>query len=134
MIVAFLLFFSTATGAAAGTQSQRALSLRESDLEPIGDIVRAQIEAGRIPGAVVVIGQGDGVVYRHAFGYRELKPQRIAMTPDTIFDLASLTKPVATSIAVMQLHERGKLDLNAPVARYWPRFATNGKERTPFAN
>lgn len=129
MIVAFVLFFTVATGAPAGTQSQRAPGLRESDLEPIGDIVRAQIEAGRIPGAVVIIGQGDGVVYRHAFGYRELKPLRIAMTPDTIFDLASLTKPVATSVAVMQLHQRGKLDLDAPVARYWPGFAANGKER-----
>jgi uncharacterized protein YbbC (DUF1343 family)/CubicO group peptidase (beta-lactamase class C family) len=129
-IVAFVFFFASATCAmaGAGSQSPRPHVLRESDLEPIGDIVPAQIAAGRIPGAVVVIGQGDGVVYRHAFGYRELAPQRIAMTPDTIFDLASLTKPIATSIALMQLHERGKLDLDAPVARYWPGFATNGKE------
>ena len=129
IIGAFVLFFAAATGAPAETRSQGFPRLRASDLEPIGDIVRAQIEAGRIPGAVVVIGQGNGVVYRRAFGYRELKPRRIAMTPDTIFDLASLTKPVATSIALMQLQGRGKLDLDAPVARYWPGFARNGKER-----
>ena len=118
-IVAFVFFFASATCAMAGAGAQlsRRPVLRESDLAPIGDIVAAQIEAGRIPGAVVVIGQADGVVYRHAFGYRELAPQRIAMTPDTIFDLASLTKPIATSIALMQLHERGKLDLDAPIAR-----------------
>jgi len=50
------------------------------------------------------------------------------MTPDTVFDLASLTKPVATAIAIMQLQERGKIDLDAPVAHYWASFAPNGKE------
>jgi len=51
------------------------------------------------------------------------------MTPDTIFDLASLTKPVATTVAIMQLHENGNLELDAPAARYWPRFGLHGKER-----
>lgn len=127
-IVALVLFLASAVGATAGTQLQISPVPRQPDLESIGEIVRAQIEAGKIPGAVVVVGGSESVVYRHAFGYRELAPQRIAMTPETIFDLASLTKPVATSIAVMQLHERGKLDLDAPVARYWPAFGTNGKE------
>jgi len=127
-IVALVLFLASAASAMAGAQLQSLAGLRESDLEPIGNIVRAQIQAGRIPGAVVVVGGSDGVLYRHAFGYRELAPQRIAMTPDTIFDLASLTKAVATSIAVMQLDERGKLELDAPVARYWPAFGSNGKE------
>ena len=103
--------------------------LHEADLNQIGAIVQSEIAAGRIPGAVVEIGQGDQVVYRSAFGYRELQPNRIAMTPDTIFDLASLTKPVATAVAIMQLRERGQIDLDSPVAAYWPRFARNGKER-----
>jgi len=103
--------------------------LREADLREIATIVQSEIEAARIHGAVVEIGQGNEVVYRRAFGYRELEPRRVAMTPDTIFDLASLTKPVATAVAIMQLRERGKVDLDGPVARYWPRFARNGKER-----
>ena len=108
---------------------ESAAPLREADLQQIDTIVQSEIEAGRIHGAVVEIGQGDRTVYRRGFGYRELEPRLVAMTPDTIFDLASLTKPVATAVAIMQLGERAKIDLDAPVARYWPRFACNRKER-----
>jgi len=103
--------------------------LRKADLHQIDAIVQSEIEAGRIHGAVVEIGQGHQVVYRHAFGYRALEPRPVAMTPDTIFDLASLTKPVATAVAIMQLRERGRIDLDAPAATYWPAFARNGKQR-----
>src|SRR4029077_6019304 len=63
-----------------------------------------------------------------AFGRRALEPRREAMTVDTIFDLASLTKVVATTTSVMQLVERGKVRLNDAVAKYLPEFAQNGKE------
>jgi uncharacterized protein YbbC (DUF1343 family) len=101
--------------------------LREANLQPIDEIVNREIQLGNIPGAVVLIGQQDSVVYRRAFGYRALVPERVPMTEDTIFDLASLTKPIATATAVMQLVERGKINLDAPVARYWPTFGANGK-------
>ncbi|MDO8431027.1 MAG: DUF1343 domain-containing protein [Candidatus Binatus sp.] len=103
--------------------------LRAADLQRIDPIVQSEIEAGRIHGAVVEVGQGNQLVYRRAFGDRELEPRRAAMTADTIFDLASLTKPIATAVAIMQLRERGRIDLDAPVATYWPAFARNGKER-----
>ena len=90
-------------------------------------IVEGEIEAGRIPGAVIVTGDADGVRYRKAFGYRSLVPTREPMTLDTEFDLASLTKVVATTTAVMQLVETRRLELDAPVARYWPAFGANGK-------
>lgn len=93
----------------------------------IGAAVRAQMDAGKLPGAVVIIGNEDGVQFRQAYGWRALQPDREAMGTDTVFDLASLTKAVATTTAVMQLVERGKLKLDAPVARYWPAFAANGK-------
>lgn len=98
-------------------------------LQQISDIVRAEIAAHRIPGAVVEIGEGGKPVYRRAFGYREITPNRVAMTADTIFDLASLTKPVATAVAIMQLVEQWKIDLDSPVTRYWKGFGRNGKER-----
>jgi serine-type D-Ala-D-Ala carboxypeptidase len=101
--------------------------LSRNGLAPIGDIVHHEIEAGRIPGAVIEIGQRGEIIYRQAFGDRETKPERLAMMPDTIFDLASLTKVVATSVAIMQLKERHRIDLDAPVTRYWPRFGRNGK-------
>ena len=67
-------------------------------------------------------------MYRHAFGSRVNTPQTVPMTVDTVFDLASLTKVVATTTAVMQLVERDRLDLDAPASTYWPAFAAAGKE------
>jgi uncharacterized protein YbbC (DUF1343 family)/CubicO group peptidase (beta-lactamase class C family) len=127
-IVAFLFPLLAATGAAAATTGDHIAQLREVDLKPLDALVRSEIELGRIPGAVIEIGQGERVVYRQAFGDREIGPRRVAMSPDTIFDLASLTKPVATAIAIMQLHERGRLELDAPAARYWPGFGRGGKQ------
>jgi len=77
----------------------------------------------------------DGqIVYRKALGFRALEPRREVMTADTIFDIASLTKVVATTIAVMQLVERGQVRLNDPVAKYIPEFAQNGKEDVTVRN
>ncbi len=129
IIAAWLLPAVLAAFALAPAPANANSILQEADLESIGDIVRAEIQANRIPGAVVEIGQGDRIVYRRAFGDRVLEPRRVAMTPDTIFDLASLTKVIATTVAIMQLRERGKLDLDAPAAKYWPRFGQGGKER-----
>ncbi len=91
-------------------------------LEPVRDIVEKDLREGKIPGAVIVVGTPEGVVYRRAFGYRSLEPRQLPMTEETIFDVASLTKVVATTTAIMQLAEKGKLRLDAPVARYWPAF------------
>lgn len=99
-----------------------------ASLQRIDAIVRDEIAAGRLPGAVVVIGDRERVLYRRAFGARQLRPETLPMTEDTIFDLASLTKPVATATAVMQLAETGKLDLDRPAAAYWPEFAAHGKD------
>ncbi|MBX5455002.1 MAG: DUF1343 domain-containing protein [Acidobacteriia bacterium] len=96
-------------------------------LSAIGPTVEKEIEAGHIPGAVVLVGQRDRILYRRAFGDRALLPARLPMTTDTIFDLASLTKVLATTVAVMQLAETGQLHLSDPVSNYWPAFAQNGK-------
>ena len=103
-------------------------SLQEEQMVPIAEIVKKEIQAGKIPGAVILIGNQGKVVYRRAFGLRALKPKKVPMTIDTIFDIASLTKVIATSTAVAQLVEMGKLNLEDPVAKYWPEFKVNGKE------
>jgi uncharacterized protein YbbC (DUF1343 family)/CubicO group peptidase (beta-lactamase class C family) len=82
---------------------------------------------GRIPGGVVLVGHQGEVVYRKAFGWRSLEPTRERMTVDTIFDLASLTKCIATTTAMMQLVEQGRVMLDDPLAAYLPEFAQNGK-------
>lgn len=103
--------------------------LREEQLAPITEMAKKAIRSGKIPGAVILIGSQGKVVYRKSFGFRALKPKKEPMTTETIFDLASLTKVVATTTAVMQLVENGKLNLEDPVLRYWPEFKTNGKDR-----
>ena len=109
-----------ASGQAIATQSAR--------LGVLDRIVQQAILDERIPGAVILVGHDGVVIYRKAFGERALDPQREAMTLDTIFDVASLTKVVATTTAVMQLVEKGQIRLNEPVAKYIPHFAENGKE------
>jgi uncharacterized protein YbbC (DUF1343 family)/CubicO group peptidase (beta-lactamase class C family) len=99
-----------------------------SRLGVIDSIVQDAISDGQIPGAVVLIGHDGQVIYRKAFGERALEPHREPMSIDTIFDVASLTKVVATSIAVTQLVQKGEVRVNEPVAKYIPEFAENGKE------
>ncbi|HEY3698501.1 MAG TPA: exo-beta-N-acetylmuramidase NamZ domain-containing protein [Spongiibacteraceae bacterium] len=103
-------------------------SLRPADLQAIDQLTQTQVRAGKIPGAVVIVGSGDKILYRKAFGYRTRQPKPLPMSTDTIFDLASLTKVIATTTAVMQLVEQGQLQLDVPIANYWPEFAANGKD------
>jgi len=84
--------------------------------------VEQAIQEGRIPGAVLLIGHQGRVVYRKAYGKRALVPTAEAMTVDTIFDLASLTKVVATTPSLMKLFEEGKFRLNDRVTQYFPEF------------
>ncbi|HTD43771.1 MAG TPA: exo-beta-N-acetylmuramidase NamZ domain-containing protein [Bryobacteraceae bacterium] len=97
-------------------------------LSGVDSIIQQAVADGNIPGAVLVVGHNGAVVYRKAYGNRALEPRREPMTLDTVFDLASLTKVIATTTAVMQLVELGKVRMNDPVAKYLPEFAQNGKE------
>jgi len=100
---------------------------RQASLPDLDKIVQQAVEQGKMPGAVVLVGHHGRVVYRKAFGLRSLEPTREEMTIDTIFDLASLTKCIATTTSVMQLIESGRVKLNDPVSAYLPWFAENGK-------
>lgn len=96
---------------------------------PLDAAVQAQINAGQLPGAVLVMGDADRIWLRRSWGWRSRQPVTEAMSPDTLFDLASLTKVVATTTAVLQLVEAERIQLDAPAARYWPAFASKGKDR-----
>jgi uncharacterized protein YbbC (DUF1343 family)/CubicO group peptidase (beta-lactamase class C family) len=97
-------------------------------LASVDAVIEQAIHDGNIPGAVLEVGHNGQVIYRKAYGKRALEPRREPMTLETIFDLASLTKVVATTTAVMKLVEQGKVRLNDPVAKLLPEFAQNGKE------
>jgi CubicO group peptidase (beta-lactamase class C family) len=107
----------------------RARDVDRAELAKIDAAVDAAIERNDCPGAVVLIVHGDAVVFRKAYGSRALKPGKAAMTVDTVFDMASLTKPVATGTSVMLLIERGKLKRGDLVSAHWPEFAADGKEK-----
>jgi len=98
-------------------------------LAGIDSVVQAEIQAGNFPGAVVLVGRGTKVLYHKAFGQAISEPTQEPMQKDTIFDLASMTKPLATGAAILILVDRGKLDPNALVADYLPAFACGGKEQ-----
>ena len=119
----FLLLLSLS--GAAGTSPTPPTSGR---LGVVDDIIKDAIGHGNIPGAVVLVGHNGRVLYRRAFGYRSIEPRRERMTVDTIFDLASLTKVIATTTCMMQLIGDGKIKPNDAVAHYLPEFAQNGKE------
>jgi CubicO group peptidase (beta-lactamase class C family) len=93
------------------------------------EAIAEAIADGKTPGAVLLVGRGDEVVYLKAYGNRSLEPKVVPMTTDTVFDLASITKPLATATSIMILVERGQIDLHAPVAKYIPEFAQNGKNK-----
>lgn len=96
--------------------------------------LRAAIGQGEMAGAVVMATQAGELRCSIAVGDAQTLPGRRPMRIDTVFDLASLTKPVATATAVMRLVQQGKLKLEDPVSVHWPDFALNGKQEITIAD
>ena len=118
-----LLFFALLFSAAAFSEAP--LDSRLAVLDPV---INEAIAQQQIPGAVLIVGHDGLVVYRKAYGSRAIEPRREAMTLDTVFDCASMTKVLATTPAIMQLWEQGKFRMSDPVAKYLPEFGQNGKQ------
>ncbi len=95
---------------------------------PVDALVQQEVTAQGVTGAVLLIGHEGKVVHEKAFGLRATSPRAEKMTVDTIFDVASLTKVVATAPSVMRLVQFGQVRLNDPVSHYIPEFAANGKQ------
>ena len=103
------------------------VAMRADHLQRIDTIVAEGLRRKLMPGCVVLLARGQKVVFLKAYGSRQLKPTVEPMTVDTVFDMASITKPMATATSVMKLIEQGKIELTAPVSKYIPEFAANGK-------
>ena len=133
-IAILLIVPATIAGGEAGpviglTQAApEALGLLPSQLKHIDEAVHAAIESKEIPGAVVLAARHGRIGYLKAFGNRAVTGQPEPMTLDTIFDLASLTKVLAATPAIMTLVEQGKIRLDDKVKRYLPLFTGGGKE------
>ncbi len=120
-MIALVLAAALAAPASAGFSAEW--------LARIDAAVEEALAARDLPGAVVLVGRDDRVVFRKAYGDRSILPVREPMTVDTVFDVASLTKPVATATAVLILVERGRIALWDPVVKYLPEFAAGGGDR-----
>jgi uncharacterized protein YbbC (DUF1343 family)/CubicO group peptidase (beta-lactamase class C family) len=105
-----------------------AVGMDSAHLQRIDEIVAEGLAQKRMPGCVVCIGRRGKIVLLKAYGNKQLQPHELPMTTDTVFDMASITKPVATATSIMLLIERGQLKLNQRVADIIPEFAANGKD------
>ncbi|MGE5359183.1 MAG: serine hydrolase, partial [Bacteroidales bacterium] len=151
LVVATLVFasgraYGTGVGQDRGTSARQPVSASQSKggppapvgrsttpgidtqrLDQIDDLVATAIKDHQLPGAVVLVGRDDRIAYQKAFGNRAVEPSTEPMTLDTIFDLASLTKVVATTTSAMILIEEGRIRLSDRVAAYIPGFERYGK-------
>ncbi len=127
--VVCLVSLGCAAGARAGLPSAEPASvgLDPERLRRIDAAVDRAIERGQVKGAVVVIGRKGAIAYARAAGHRAVVPSAEPMTRETVFDMASLTKPVATATSVMILIEEGKLRLNDRLGRVLPEFDNHAK-------
>ncbi len=120
-MISLLLALAAAPAPAAGMSADR--------LSRIDEVVTESIAKKECPGAVVLVGRHGMIVFRKAYGHRAVLPTLEPMTLDTVFDLASLTKVVATTTSVMALVESGKIRLADRVAKFIPEFVSGGGER-----
>jgi uncharacterized protein YbbC (DUF1343 family)/CubicO group peptidase (beta-lactamase class C family) len=128
VLAVFMLAFGSGPAPPALPQASPAvLGFDALRLARIDGAIERAINRGDIKGAVVLVGRHGAIAYARAAGLRAVDPRPEPMTRDTIFDLASLTKPVATATAVMVLVEQGRLRLVDPVVRYLPELDRHGK-------
>ncbi|MET0643893.1 MAG: serine hydrolase domain-containing protein, partial [Candidatus Binatia bacterium] len=102
------------------------------DFKSVEYAFKEAVTQGVFPGAVLLVGKGDEIVYEHAFGSRSLVPTSSPMHTSTIFDLASLTKPLATTVAIMLLVSEKKLSLDDRVTLFFPTFGIFDKHAVTF--
>jgi CubicO group peptidase (beta-lactamase class C family) len=98
------------------------------ELPGVDALMERALQSRKTPGAVVIAGRRRGVVFRRAYGHRALVPERLPMTLDTVFDLASLSKPIVVGTLVQWLIEQDKLKLDDSVASQLPEFSARGKQ------
>ena len=127
LLILFLLFFPPKALLSCGPQSPSDCFRSAESTSALDEVVEKAIAEGKTPGAVVLVGHDGNIIFAKAYGNKSVEPQIESMSMDTIFDLASLTKVVATAPSIMLLVQQGKLQLDDPVAKYLPSFDKRGK-------
>lgn len=127
-LTAVLLFALTGHANPLARRTPAQAGFEAKHLDRIDKLVSEQIEKKKLPGCVVMVGRRGRVAFARAYGHRQIEPSPEKMTLNTVFDMASLTKPTATATSIMLLVERGEVRLRDPVVNYIPEFAPHGKD------
>src|SRR5437588_995815 len=128
LIIALASLLACSVAAQLPNSQPSTVGLSAERLARMDSIIRESIEKKELPGAVVLVARHGRVVWRRAYGARAVEPQQEAMTTDTIFDLASLTKVVATTTSIMILIEQGKVRLSDSVVKFIPEMKGGGRD------
>jgi uncharacterized protein YbbC (DUF1343 family) len=128
LLICLLIAARAYPAAAAVASSQPVVTIDPTRLAAADAAILAAIEEHNLPGAVLLVSHNGRIIHEKAYGQRAVQPQPVPMSTDTVFDLASLSKPIGCATSIMLLAERGKLKPSDPVAKFIPAFAANGKE------
>src|SRR5205085_6792931 len=127
-LACLLVFLNQAFSQQLPIAPAAAVGMSAEHLARMDAVIAASIEKKELPGAVVLVARHGKIVWRKAYGARAVEPLREAMTLDTIFDLASLTKVVATTTSIMILVEQGRVRLADPVVQFIPEMKGEGRD------
>jgi uncharacterized protein YbbC (DUF1343 family) len=127
-VLLLILLFTLGNAAELPQAAPADVGMDAAHLARIDEIVADGLANKRMPGCVVCVGRQGKIVLLKAYGNRQTEPSTLPMTTDTVFDMASITKPVATATSIMVLIERGKLKLSDKVSSIIPEFAANDKD------
>ena len=122
------LWAEEGSGVASGSVAEE-LGFDAKRLSRLDEVVAKAVGPGKLAGAVVLVGSDKGVAYAGVFGERAVEPSTEPMSRDTIFDMASLTKPIATATSVLALIEEGKIRPSDRIVDYFPEMDNHGKGR-----
>jgi uncharacterized protein YbbC (DUF1343 family)/CubicO group peptidase (beta-lactamase class C family) len=125
-VAILIALIATSFPLSASAQRQ---TIDQQRFELVDRVIEADIAAGKLPGAVVLVGRGDRILFRKAYGKKALSPDSEMMTPDTVFDVASLTKVVATSSSIMVLLEEGNIRLADNIGKFIPEIEDASAKR-----
>jgi uncharacterized protein YbbC (DUF1343 family)/CubicO group peptidase (beta-lactamase class C family) len=129
LLLPFLIVSAQSFSSQLPAAKAKAVNVSTKKLAAIDNVVEEAISKKQLPGAVVLVARNGQVVWRKAYGARAVEPAREPMSTDTIFDIASLTKVVATATSIMILVEHGKVRLSDPLSNYIPELKGEGRER-----
>src|SRR5712692_3650315 len=128
LIVALAFLLAHPIAAQLPQSPAGAVGISAERLARMDGVIQQSIEKHELPGAVVLVARHGRVVWRKAYGARAVEPQREPMTTNTIFDLASLTKIVATATSIMILVERGEVRLSDQIVKFIPELKGDGRD------